>query len=1000
MSVNVNNNITTNTNINNNTNTNNQFAITYLTNNTNTTLSLIHTNSSQKNDINLNTLTSGLNIHHQINPVNDVKGDIQVLYLNIRSIRNKIDKLETLINMHRHIHIIILSETWLCEEETQYFNLSGYTHFYSTRASHAGGVSIYVRSDFFANAIYCKEWDNNSMLGINIRIGIKSINIFAVYKQPKSKFDIFIHELENVMKKFHDSIFFGDFNLNLLDNGNENVSRYLDDILSNGFLILNKIAIEHFTRPNNQSGSIIDHIITDVLDLKYTIALHDTDISDHRYVLATLTFNSRQKNQNHTYTIKVVEYDQINATNLTHIIDSDNTEIFINKIQKIINANTKLITKTKSHSNAMKKPWMNENILNLINLNKFFFKLKSKFPRNVYFKTKFNYYRNKVNYNIQLAKKNYYSERYLKSLDNAKMFWQTTNELLFKRHGKTLNEISLKANNIVETNQIIVANLFNSFFINVGNSEQNNPSHPNHTTPNASLFLYNTTPSEILTILKTINQSSSSGYDSIPIKFFTRFANDIAPKLSKLINDSFKSGSFPNCLKVARVTPIYKNADKQNVTNYRPISVLPTCSKIFERAMFNRLVKFLADNKRIHVNQFGFITNSSTLAACTQLLNFIETKIDQRCIVGCMFIDIKKAFDCVQHSILLGKLKHIGLEHSALKLFESFHEKRKQFTKLNEYKSDILEIKSGVPQGSMLSATEFSIYINNIFNLKLIGVVQMYADDMVIMYSANNVESLLRNFQEDIMLIDDSLKSDNLTINTNKSNYIIFDKYNTINKTNLPNIILNTGVISRVTETKYLGLIIDEKLNWHSHINKIKNKVRPLIFAIKRLRNFLHEKAIWQVYNAHILSHFNYLSPIWSNTTNTKLNELYILQNKAIKAMYGYSRLHPTISLYTDHTSIMPLKKIFMIRLITLIFQIKNGYIKHNFELSYRNDVHRYPTRQSDFINIDRWNTNTGQNTIMSRGVHMFNNLPMNIKNIQNISNFKRSLTIYIQNLI
>lgn len=405
MSVNVTNNTLTHTNttsININTSKSNTNIVPITDINT----QLLNSMNSNTNT-NFNTFANNLNIQYTVNPLNDIIGNVQILYLNIRSIRNKIEQLENLLSTHSHTHIIVLTETWLQEDETEYFNLSEYEHFHNTRASHAGGVSIYVHNCLSANAIYSKEWDSNNMLGINIRNFGKSFNIFAIYKQPRSNFDIFNNEIEVVLEKFKNSIIFGDFNLNILDiNTNENVSKYVDNLYSNGFIILNKITSEYITRRNNSSGTIIDHVLTDILDNNYALALHDTDISDHRYFYTTITYNKNEKIQskNQTYQLKIIEYDAINATSLTQITTSNDTESFVENIKNIINENTKTITKIKRIC-KVKKPWINDYTLRLLNIQKIYFKLKTKFPNNSYYKTKFIYYRNKVNYTLRSEKK-------------------------------------------------------------------------------------------------------------------------------------------------------------------------------------------------------------------------------------------------------------------------------------------------------------------------------------------------------------------------------------------------------------------------------------------------------------------------------------------------------------------------------------------------------------------------------------------------------------------
>ena len=611
----------------------------------------------------------------------------------------------------------------------------------------------------------------------------------------------------------------------------------------------------------------------------------------------------------------------------------------------------------------------------------------------------FTNFRKKVNYLIKTEKRNYYSNKFTCNITNPKKFWQVTNELLFNKTTNTnLTNITLNINNIKINNQTEVANTFNEFFVNIGNS--NNlliPTQPVINNALTNMNLYKTTPVEIQNI-KSLNKKSTYGHDNIPIKFYTLDNEIIAEKISELTNNVLKTGIYPNCMKIAKVTPLYKSGDKQNVSNYRPISVLPIFSKILEKVISVRFEQYLTENQIINENQFGFTTQSSTLAACTQLLNFIELKLDQKQIVGCFFIDIQKAYDSIQIEILLKKLKNIGITHTTLKVFESFHSNRLQYIKFNTTTSEIKNINNGVAQGSMLSTHEFSLFVNDLLNLNLNGKVQMYADDTVVMLAASDINELIAKMQEDIRKIDTWLKENKLQLNTKKTNYIIFNKHKQYNPDRIPTISLDNNIITNVTETKYLGLIIDNKLNWHQHIHKIKNKITPIIFTLFKLKHFLHPKAKLDIYNAHIVSHLQYLNPIWNTANITKLNELKVLQNKAIKTIYGFSQLEPTINLYSLNLKTTSFSKLCITQTLLLIFKIKNKYIKHNFQLTLRSDTHTHYTRQSEHINISLTRTNTGLNTIMSRGIRMCNNLPPTIKNTSGIAQFKHHLQYFINN--
>lgn len=366
---------------------------------------------------------------------------------------------------------------------------------------------------------------------------------------------------------------------------------------------------------------------------------------------------------------------------------------------------------------------------------------------------------------------------------------------------------------------------------------------------------------EIETIIKNLNKNSAVGYDGISIAFIKNYISELSFILCKLINGIYESGIYPDCLKIATVTPVFKHGNKLDVSNYRGISILSHSSKIVEKTLYVRLLDYLAKNEIIHENQFGFAELSNTLSATSFLMNKIRTNLDQRKFVSCIFIDLQKAFDMVNHKILINKLKNIGLNGKFLNILITYLHERKQRVKIGNTFGDFSNILSGVPQGSILGPLFFNIFINDIFFLKLNGSIQLYADDMTIVYSNSNLSLLFEQMQSDLDLINLWLSNNLLKINVEKTNFILFQTKNKFKNINLNNfeITLDKKIINRVESAKILGLIIDEKLNWSLHIKKIKSKINSASFASNKCQMVF--------YHSCIMSHVSYLNPIWNTAT-------------------------------------------------------------------------------------------------------------------------------------
>lgn len=924
--------------------------------------------------------------------------------MNIRSIRNtnKINEIETIIQTNTYpIHVIILSETWLEEHEIQYFNIPSYEHYASTRPTHAGGVSIFIHNSITSNCIYNSNEDNNNILGIEVFIThtIKR-KFFGIYKQPKSDKDTFINHLHKIFDAHKNAYYFGDFNINILDNQNNHVNTYMDTIYITGNVILNNIEKNHYTRPT--TNTIIDHVITDQITDKYNIYLQDTHISDHRYIYTTINFDNHTQHHQHSNLntpIQVVEYSKIKRSDINKIIQSNTLNSFINNIQLTIRENTANKTqRNHERKQIFIKPWISKTTIDLIKTRNIYYKLKIKFPNNTYYRDKFVFFRNKINFLMKTEKQTYFELKFENNLNDSKQFWKTTNEIIYnKKHSKPKQNITLTFNNTQTNDETEVANIFNKFFVTACNTTQNTTifqAIPIQYQTSSNLHLFPTSSKEVQSVIKNLKQNAANGHDNISIKFFQFFSGELSSWICKHINGSFKNGHYPDELKIGKITPVYKAGTKSDASNYRPISVLPSYGKIFDKIIQHRFEKFLQENNVIHKNQFGFVTNSSTIAACTQLMNFVETNIDHRNVVACLFIDLQKAYDSVDLNKLFGKLERIGIKGTALKLFKSYHTNRFQYVEINKKKSQLQKVTTGVVQGSMLSAPEFSIFINEIFYLKLHGEIQMYADDAILMFKCPDEQTLLTQLQNDIITINEWLETNHLKMNLSKTHYMIFDKNKEYTTSNLK---INNMEIQRVYDAKYLGLLIDSKLTWSKHIGKIKNKIRSITFAIRRLRDFLHPRALTNIYNAHVLTHLNYLNPIWSGCNEILMNELRIVQNKTLKTMYKHPPLFSTELLYTLHPEVLPLLILNKIQITQLIFKIKFNYIKHNFHITYRYDQHNHPTRYNNHINVPFPHTNLGLNTILYRGVKIFNELPNEIKNNNKISQFKNKLKLYYQ---
>ena len=409
---------------------------------------------------------------------------------------------------------------------------------------------------------------------------------------------------------------------------------------------------------------------------------------------------------------------------------------------------------------------------------------------------------------------------------------------------------------IVE-NRRKIANEFNNYFLSIAaklNSSENMsesglliqtlPTFTNYlNTPiSSSIFFNNCTPMEIQEIITDFSSAKAS---DIPVRILKACSGIIAHILCKYYNWFIEQSIFPDIFKLAQVTPLFKKGESQLFENYRPISLLPIFGKIFEKIIFSRLHNFLSANNVISNQQFGFRKNHSTTHAINYSISMILNGIENNKHVIGIFLDLSKAFDTINHDIMLAKLTNYGIRDNCLKLLESYLTSRKQIVKFGDELSDSGNIKYGVPQGSVLGPLLFLLYINDIVNCTKICKFVLFADDTNIFVVANTEHEAYQIANEALEKLQNYMVNNQLHINLSKCTYIHF-RPNLNNEdrkvcarsytylSHMENNIFIRGVkIKKVDKVRFLGVIIDEKLTWDAHIEYLESKLLSAITMIK-----------------------------------------------------------------------------------------------------------------------------------------------------------------------
>ena len=454
------------------------------------------------------------------------------------------------------------------------------------------------------------------------------------------------------------------------------------------------------------------------------------------------------------------------------------------------------------------------------------------------------------------------------------------------------------------------------------------------------------------------------------LKISSRF---LLKPLTHICNLSISQGIFPEQLKIANVIPLYKSDDSMSFNNYRPVSVLCVLSKIFEKIMYNRVAAFLEIFKILHDNQYGFRKKSSTHVA---LLTFIDKVIEAiengEYAIG-VFLDFSKAFDTVDHQILLNKLDHYGIRGCALSWFKSYLSRRLQYVTYNGSQSSQQMIKCGVPQGSILGPLLFLIYINDLCIVCKSTEPVLFADDTNLFSSGSNAISLQDGVNNNLAIIAEWLKVNKLSLKIKKTHFMCFSAKNKSH----PGISLQIDgeAIAEVNKSKFLGVVIDNKLSWKDHISFVCRKVARGIGVIIKARKVLHNESLKCLYYSFIYPYMIYCNQVWGSACKTNIEPLQVLQKRAVGIILGVHPRSPSEPLFTT-LKFLNCKNIFKYLIGHLMYRIYHGelHVLHGF-FTKNSNIHVHDTRQKCHYHLPLCRTNLGKCGLRYVGASIWNNI-------------------------
>ena len=538
-----------------------------------------------------------------------------------------------------------------------------------------------------------------------------------------------------------------------------------------------------------------------------------------------------------------------------------------------------------------------------------------------------------------------YNEAFIQSSKNkTKGIWQVINKETGNFPHNNYN-IQLQYNNEAISDPQLISERFNNCFIDTvedrlkKRGQNSTRIHQKGIKPNsASMFTFPITQTEIKNVISTLKGKNSAGYDEIPETLIKHCSEYIAKPLTHIFNLSVKFGIFPEAMKIAKITPIHKKGDKQDIQNYRPIAVLPVFSKILEKIMYNRLLCFLKKFKILTDEQNGFRDNKSTTTACHIFIEQVQHALDNNLYAIGIFLDLTKAYEVLNHDRLLHKLESYGVRGILNTWFRSYLSGRSQYVSLTQidkkkgvlykYSSSLRVNLNGVPQGSILGPLLFLIYINDLpYNLQGTKFV-LYADDTNILIVDKEEEMLQQKITSVMKHMEKWFSDSDLIVNIDKTCAISFHHYQN-HQPIKPSIKLQNKIIGYKTELKFLGLNVTETLTWQTQIQSLSTSLCKSYYMIKSLKNITSTRMIWNVYFAYVESRLRYGIIFWGG--ESKSIQIFQLQKKVIRLITGTHKRTSCRPIFRKF-KILTLTSLYILEVLCFLKKYK-GDIKCNLDI-------------------------------------------------------------------
>lgn len=813
-------------------------------------------------------------------------------HLNVRSLYSCMDDIQDLLNCDCGRVFFSLSETWLNDSIPDgMVAIPGFTLHRKDRSEHGGGVAMYCPDGFRCYRRSDLEVDALEVLWTEVKVHRgKSVLVCSVYRSPTGGcFGNFVEQfsvmLENAVLEGKEIIVLGDLNVNLLVDSPAN--RHMTSVCRE-LKLTQMISVP--TRITENSRTLIDHVyVTNPQGFSESGCI-DVGISDH---LMVFTIKKGDQSCGHKIrkarSFKRCEVDAMladlkaapwkcDATDINHRW-SHWKEVFLNVVDRhapIVSCRIRRDT----------PPWLSSDCRKLMKKRNRIHRLAMRTGSSDMWDS-YRCLKNRVTGAVRGAKRTYFESLMSSTSGPTGRMWRQINRLLGKvNSGGTV----LSGENFVQSfcdhlTMVTEANVSSDAMLPL----------PTLMKWDSVFHLQPVQEDDVLAELCGLNITKATGLDNISARLLRLSAPAIAASLCDLYNFSISACQIPKEWKEAKIIPIPKSANAGvDVEQFRPNSILPIVSKVLESLIHSQVYSYIQEAGILNEVLSGFRHGYCAQDALLRTVDDWRSGLDENKVVGVVFVDLRKAFDSIDHGLLLRKLAQYGIAGSSLKWFECYLSERRQRVVVGYEFSRWVAVRSGVPQGSILGPLLFNIFVNDLPDVVQTSKIMLYADDTTLYYASSCMSEMKEVLTRDLQCVSSWIEQNRLKLNVKKTQWMCLARKNRKTEALNLDVKMNGEVLQQCKKVKYLGVTIDNHLCWKDHIEEVRKKCFMGLIQLSKLRRSLPSSLKKLLYLSLVQPHLDYCSVVWADCTSELKLKLDRIQKWGMRIILNRGRLSPS----------------------------------------------------------------------------------------------------------